>query len=90
MLVAIACDLGNEDHEKKIHSILLQYGFNRAFKGLYESPTINENQLIRLKRDLDRHTDSYDSLRIYQYPMNNTLVITSLKEKKWRKLTVRA
>jgi CRISPR-associated protein Cas2 len=90
MLVAIACDPGNEDHRQKIHTLLLQYGFSKLLAGLYESATISENQLIRLKRELDRQTDSYDSLRIYQYPMNNTLVITSLKEKKWRKLTVRA
>jgi CRISPR-associated protein Cas2 len=90
MLVAIACDPGNEDHRQKIHNLLLQYGFSRLFAGLYESAAINPTQLIRLKRELDKHTDSYDSLRIYQYPLDNTLVITSLKEKKWRKLTVRA
>jgi CRISPR-associated protein Cas2 len=90
MLVAIACDPGGEDHRQKIHNTLLQYGFSRLLPDLYESATIDQAQLFRLKRELDRHTDSYDSLRIYQYPMDNTLVISSLKEKKWRKLTVRA
>ena len=33
-------------------------------------------------------TDSYDSLRIYQYPLEDTLVVSSLKEKKWRKLVL--
>jgi CRISPR-associated protein Cas2 len=33
-------------------------------------------------------TDSYDSLRFYQYPMESTLVISELREKKWRKTVV--
>ena len=90
MLVAIACDLGSEDHRQKIHNLLLPYGFSRLLAGLYESATITGTQLVRLKRELDKQTDSYDTLRIYQYPLDDTLVITSLKEKKWRKLTVRA
>jgi len=43
-----------------------------------------------LKRDIDRLTDSYDAVRIYQYPLENTLQISTLKDKKWRKLIVRA
>jgi hypothetical protein len=33
-------------------------------------------------------TDSYDSQRFYQYPMEDTLVVSILKEKKWRKTVV--
>jgi CRISPR-associated protein Cas2 len=88
MFVAVACDLGNEDHRKRVHSSLVEYGFKKVHAGLYESLTINDGSLLRLKRDLDRLTDSYDSLRFYQYPMENTLVITELREKKWRKTVV--
>ena len=88
MFVAVACDLGNEDHQKRVHSSLMEYGFKKVHEGLYESLTINDNGLLRLKRELDRLTDSYDSLRFYQYPMENTLVISELKEKKWRKTVV--
>jgi len=67
---------------------LVEYGFKKVHEGLYESLTINDSGLLRLKRELDRLTDSYDSLRFYQYPMEDTLVISVLKEKKWRKTVV--
>jgi CRISPR-associated protein Cas2 len=88
MFVAVAYELGSEDHQKRVHSSLVEYGFKKIHEGLYESLTINDNGLLRLKRELDRLTDSYDSLRFYQYPMENTLVISELKEKKWRKTVV--
>jgi CRISPR-associated protein Cas2 len=88
MFVAVACDLGGEDHRQRVHSSLVEYGFKKVHEGLYESLTINDNGLLRLKRELDRLTDSYDSLRFYQYPMESTLVISELREKKWRKTVV--
>jgi CRISPR-associated protein Cas2 len=88
MFVAVACDLGSKDHQEKVHSSLVEYGFKKVHEGLYESFTINDQGLLRLKRELDRLTDSYDSLRFYQYPMEDTLVISVLKEKKWRKTVV--
>jgi CRISPR-associated protein Cas2 len=90
MFVAVACDLGNEDHRGAVHSCLLEYGFKKVQEGTYESLTISNHSLLRMKRELDRMTDSYDSLRFYQYPMDNTLVISALKEKKWRKTVVNA
>jgi CRISPR-associated protein Cas2 len=88
MFVAVACDLGSEDHQRRVHNCLVEYGFKKVQEGLYESLTINEQGLLRLKRELDRMTDSYDSLRFYQYPMEDTLVVSILKEKKWRKTVV--
>ncbi len=89
MFVAVACDLGNEDQKQQVHNLLIQYGFNKILESVYESAAIGENLLMRLKRELDKLIDSYDALRFYQYPFNDTLVISSLKEKKWRKLTIR-
>jgi CRISPR-associated protein Cas2 len=88
MFVAVACDPGSEDHHAAVHATLLQYGFQKIQRNLYESLTINEQGLMRVKKELDRLTDSYDTLRFYQYPMESTLVISVLKEKKWRKLVV--
>ena len=88
MFVAIACDLGSEDHRESVHRLLLQYGLKRVQDGAYESVTINAEALLRLKKELDRLTDAYDSLRIYQFPMEGGLVVTSLKDKKWRKTVV--
>ncbi len=89
MFVAIACDFSSGDHKKDAELVIRQYGFSRIMENLFESTTIGEVYLTRLKRDLDQITDSYDNLRFYQYPVENTMVITSLKEKKWRRLVVR-
>ena len=88
MFVAVACDLGSDNHRDRVHSTFQEYGFKKMHEDLYESLTINEQALLRMKRELDRLTDSYDCLRFYQYPMENTLVISVLKEKKWRKTVV--
>jgi CRISPR-associated protein Cas2 len=88
MFVAVACDLGNADRLANVGNLLLQYGFRKLQQNLYESAVISERSLLRLKKELDGLTDSYDSLRFYQYPLEDTLVVSSLKEKKWRKLVL--
>jgi CRISPR-associated protein Cas2 len=90
MFVAVACEFANEDHRKAGSNLLVQYGFRKVLKDAYESATLSEAALGRLKKDLDRITDSYDSIRLYQYPVEGTLAITILKEKKWRRLIVKA
>jgi CRISPR-associated protein Cas2 len=88
MFVAVACDLGNADRLASVGNLLLQYGFRKLQQNLYESAVISAKSLLRLKKELDGLTDSYDSLRFYQYPLEDTLVVSSLKEKKWRKLVL--
>lgn len=85
MFVSIIVDLGNEDSEKVVQNLLFRYGFKQIQKNTFESLKINENNLSRLKLDLDRSTDFYDSIRLYQYPIEGKLVITSLSEKRWRR-----
>jgi CRISPR-associated protein Cas2 len=89
MFVAVCCDLSSSDHEKNVAVLLKQYGFSKAQEHVYEHTAINEEYVKRLKRDIDRLTDSYDAVRFYQYPMEETLQISTLKDKKWRKLIVR-
>ncbi|MBN2445018.1 MAG: CRISPR-associated endonuclease Cas2 [Spirochaetales bacterium] len=88
MFIAVVCDFSNDDHKNIISDLLLQYGFKRMLKNCFESTVITDTQLARLKMDIDRETDSYDSIRIYQYPMENTLVISEMEHKKWRKLKI--
>ena len=90
VFVAVACEFANEDHRKAGAEVLVQYGFKRVLAATYESVTLSETALGRLKKDLDRIVDSYDSIRLYQYPVEGTLAITILKEKKWRRLIVKA
>ena len=88
MFVSVACDVGNDDHRIAVQKLLSQYGFKKIQRDLYEHTSIAEAALTRLKRDIDKTTDYYDSVRFYQFPLNETLVITSLREKRWRKLVV--
>lgn len=89
MFVAVSCDLSSDDRRKAVYALLEQYGLRKVHEALYESAELRESVLGRLKLDIDRVTDSYDSLRLYQYPMAGTMVITSLKEKKWRRYTLK-
>jgi CRISPR-associated protein Cas2 len=89
MFVAVVLDLGNEDSLKAVTGLLFRYGFRQMQKGVFESTALDEKRLSRLKVDLDRATDFYDSIRFYQYPVDGTVAITSLGEKRWRRVTIR-
>jgi len=89
MFVSIVLDLGNEDSEKAVQSLLFRYGFKQVQKNTFESTSIGDKYLSRLKLDVDRATDFYDTVRFYQYPVEETLVITTLVEKRWRRLVVK-
>lgn len=90
MFVAVACEFANEDHRKAGYDLLVQYGFRKVLKDAFESAAVSETALGRLKKDLDRVADSDDSVRLYQYPVEGTFAITILKDKKWRRLIVKA
>ena len=89
MFVAIACELVNEEHREEVYGLLKQYGFSRVFGEVFESVSFRSELLARLKRDIDRRTDFYDKIRLYQYPLDGVLQITSLADKKWRKTILR-
>jgi len=86
MFVSIAVDPGSEERAKELAELLLQYGFEKIQRGLWESTAISPETLVRIKRDLDRSTDAFDRLRIFQFPVNGTLALTTLRDKKWRRL----
>ncbi len=90
MFVAVACEFASDDHRRSGYDLLGQYGFKKVLRDAYETAALSEASLSRLKRDLDRITDSYDNIRLYQYPVEGTLAITVLREKKWRRLIVKA
>jgi CRISPR-associated protein Cas2 len=89
MYVSIAVDPGSEERARELASLLGQYGFEKVQRGLWESTVISRNTLTRVKRDLDRVTDAFDRIRFFQYPLEGTLVLSSLKDKKWRRLVAR-
>ena len=89
MFVSVVLDLGNEDSLKVVTGLLFRYGFRQMQKGVFESTSIDDKRLSRLKIDMDRATDFYDSIRFYQYPVDGTVAITSLNEKRWRRVMIR-
>ncbi len=89
MFVAVFCEISNDDHLISVKNLLVEYGFKPVLEVLYESSTIKEKELARMKRDIDRRTDGYDTVRIYQYPLGDDLVITTLREKRWRRIVVK-
>lgn len=88
MFVSVMCDLGNEDSRKAIFSLLPEYGFEKVQRACFESSNITEKQLSALKRDIDKLTDYYDTIRIYQYPIEGRLAISILKANKWKRIMV--
>ena len=89
MLVSIAVDAGSEDRARELADLLGQYGFQRVQQGLWESAKVAPGTLEQLKRDLDRATDAFDKLRFFQFPMEGALVLSSLRDKKWRRTVAR-
>ena len=85
MFVSVAVDAGSEGRARELADLLAQYGFEKVQRGLWESTALAPDTLVRLKRDLDKATDAFDKLRFFQFPMDGTLVLTSLYEKKWRR-----
>jgi CRISPR-associated protein Cas2 len=89
MFVSVVVDMGSEDSRNSLYNLLPQYGFERVQKACFESSSIQEKDLAALKRDIDRITDSFDTIRLYQYPVDGTLAITLLKDNKWKRIVVR-
>ena len=89
MYVAVAVDAGSEARAKELADLLAQYGLMKVQRGLWESADISPAALTRIKRDLDKATDAFDRLRFFQFPMEGTMVLTTLRDKKWRRMVAR-
>ena len=89
MFVSVVCDIADAGHLDMVVDYLKRYGFKEIVQNTFETTSISEKALIRLKRDIDKSTDFYDKIRFYQYPLEDTLVISFLNEKKWKKSVVR-
>jgi len=89
MFVSVVVEPGSDGRLEEIDDLLEQYGFKEIQKGIWESNKIMSKYLPRIKRDIDRKTDSYDKVRMYQYPVDGYLAITSLTQKRWKKVLVK-
>lgn len=89
MFVSVVLEPGSDGRLEEIGLLLEQYGFKEIQSGVWESNSIKEKYLSRLKRDIDRRTDYYDKLRMYQFPLEGSLSITSLMQKRWKKIKLK-
>ncbi len=89
MFVSVVCDIGSEDNQHAVFEVLKMYGFKEIMENVFESTKIKEDTLLRLKRDIDKNTDQYDKIRFYQYPMEETFIITFLARKRWKKIVIK-
>jgi CRISPR-associated protein Cas2 len=89
MFVSVVLDPGSEGRAKELADLLSQYGFDKIQRGLWESAFVSEQTLTRLKKDLDRATDAFDRIRMFQFPVEGTLALSSLKDKKWRRMVAK-
>jgi len=89
MFVSIALDPGSEGRAREMADLLARYGFEKVQRGIWESTMMAPTTLDRLKHDLDRACDAYDKIRIFQFPLEGTLVVSALKDKKWRRLVAK-
>ena len=85
MFVSVVLDSGGIDSAKALAEILGRFNFKKIQKACWETMQINEVQLTNLKREIDSVTDYYDTLRIYQFPVNSNFAITELRHKQWKR-----
>lgn len=89
MFISVVLDPGGIDSARALASILTQYGFTKVQRSCFECTSFIEKKLNTLKKDIDRVTDFYDVVRIYQYPIEGMMAITTLIQKKWQRTMLR-
>ncbi len=89
MFVSVILDPGGEESARQMAEILASYGFEKAQRACWESASVNDQTLAKLKQELDRVTDYYDAVRMYQFPVDGVMAVTVLAKKKWKRIVVR-
>ena len=90
MFVSVVLDPGGVDTAQSLASVLAHYGFHKVQRACWESADVGVMQLSQLKREIDRVTNYYDTVRMYQYPMQGVFSIMELRRKKWRRCLLKA
>ena len=85
MFVSVVLDPGGCDTAQSLASVLTHYGFRKIQRACWESDEVGVMQLAHLKHEIDRVTNYYDTVRMYQYPVNGAFAVTELHRKKWRR-----
>lgn len=89
MFVSVVLDPGAVDTAESLASVLSHYGFRKIQRAVWESLNMGVMQLAHLKREIDRVTNYYDTVRIYQYPVKGMFFIMELRQKKWKRTVLK-
>ena len=90
MFVSVVLDPGSMESSKSLISVMTSFGYIKAQRACWENSAVSTAKLADLKKEIDRVTDYYDTVRMYQFPVDGAFVITELKQKKWKRLAMRA
>ncbi len=85
MFVSVVMDPGSMDSARNISAVLSNAGFKKVQRACWECPSVAKGMLVQLKKDIDRATDYYDAVRIYQFPLEGMFVVTELSHKHWKR-----
>ena len=89
MFVSVIVDPGSVESSRAVTAVLMEYGFKKAQRACWEHVALPDKKLNLLKKDIDRVTDYYDSVRMYQYPVKGMLAVTEMSRKKWKRCILR-
>ncbi len=89
MFIGINLDLASTDSKNTVLRILNEYGIKKTHENLYESFDFPAISLGNLKRDLTGCVDMDDSIRLYQFPLEETFKISTLQDGKWKRLSIK-
>ena len=85
MFVSVILDPSSMDSSKSLASVLLHFRFKKVQRACWEHSSISKDMLVLLKKEIDRVTDYYDIVRLYQYPVQDCLCLTELSKKRWKR-----
>lgn len=88
MFISVSIDMATEDSKEAVVKILTEYGVKKVHENLYESFDFQAKKLGLLKKDLTESVDMDDSIRIYQFPLDDTFKISALQNGKWKRFSI--
>ena len=89
MFVSVVVDPGGNESSRNLQEVSAAHGFERVQRACWESPVVSENELQKIKQDIDSVTDYYDVVRMYQFPVDGVFAVTTMYKKKWRRIVIR-
>lgn len=85
MFVSVVLDPGSIDSARAVSAVLTNAGFTKVQRACWECASVSKSVLTQLKKDIDKTTDYYDAVRIYQFPLDGMFVVTELAHKHWKR-----